>query len=322
MRVYIKALKPIEKVSTLLCAQRYVTSSLILPMTYILDPHSSFYGGEDLVLTESTNIQWEQEVLPLVRVLMMGRTEEAYLEVLEYLKTLVPNFAPDRIHCDFERAQMNAFRTVLPSSRIVGCLWHYGVASSIHASKLGLSPIANENQEVKTFIRCIAGVPLLPAQKIWTGVLEIWNEVMQAGWEDELRPFFEYFEKEPRVAELSVFSVPERTNNVSESDNRTLASVIPQNRPNVWHLIGGFVQLDQLAFSDKLAIEKGNAPTSGKRWKAKLNDKRVKRLSDLISNEQISCARFPHEAAFAILAAVNHGLKLNNHDEEDSSDSD
>ncbi|KAK3909772.1 E3 SUMO-protein ligase ZBED1 [Frankliniella fusca] len=61
LKAYIKALKPIEKLSTLLCAERYVTSSLILPMTHILDPDSSFYGGEDLVLTESTNIQWEQE---------------------------------------------------------------------------------------------------------------------------------------------------------------------------------------------------------------------------------------------------------------------
>jgi len=38
---------------------------------------------------------------------MMRRTQEAYLEVLNHLKT--PTFAPRKIHCDFERGMMNAF---------------------------------------------------------------------------------------------------------------------------------------------------------------------------------------------------------------------
>ncbi|KAK3931712.1 Pyridoxine/pyridoxamine 5'-phosphate oxidase [Frankliniella fusca] len=259
-------------------------------------------------------------VVPVVRVLMLRRHEEAYVCVLSFLKLLVPNWAPERVHCDFERAQMNAFKRVLPMSRIVGCLWHYGAASSLKASKLGLAPIAEENDEVKTFIRCIAGLPLLPPDRIWTGLLDIWAEVEEAGWADTLWPFFKYFESEwkPRIQELSVFESPERTNNIAESDNGSLASVIPQNRPNIWHLIGAFVKLEHLAYSDKLAIDRGDAVTASKKWRAKLNDKRVKRLTGLLNNGQITVSRFLHESFYVILAAVHYGLHVRNENDSDS----
>ncbi|XP_052126013.1 E3 SUMO-protein ligase ZBED1-like [Frankliniella occidentalis] len=61
LKAYVKALKPVEKISSLLCAERYVTCSMVLPMTYILDPESSFYGGEDLALNAFTTLQWVTE---------------------------------------------------------------------------------------------------------------------------------------------------------------------------------------------------------------------------------------------------------------------
>lgn len=59
---------------------------------------------------------------------MMSRTEEAYNVLLSYLKNLAPNLQPTRIHCDFEKAQMNAWRSAFPPPcAVVGCLWHYAV---------------------------------------------------------------------------------------------------------------------------------------------------------------------------------------------------
>ena len=75
---------------------------------------------------------------------------------------------------------------------------------------------------------------------IWTGVVQIWHEVVAAGLGDIFLPVFQYLETEwkPRIDELSVFGMPERTNNCSESDNRSMGNLIPQQRPNVWHLTG------------------------------------------------------------------------------------
>lgn len=59
----------------------------------------------------------------------MSRTQDAYVTLFSYIKQLAPNLEPQRIHCDFERAQMNAWRISFARSDIVGCLWHYGVVS-------------------------------------------------------------------------------------------------------------------------------------------------------------------------------------------------
>ena len=65
----------------------------------------------------------------MVRVLMQSRSEAAYVTLFEFLKSLAPTMRPARIHCDFERAVINALRRVFPGSTIVGCLWHFGVVS-------------------------------------------------------------------------------------------------------------------------------------------------------------------------------------------------
>lgn len=101
-------------------------------------------------------------------------------------------------------------------------------------------PLAKEDELIHEFIRCLSGVPLLPQHAMWTGVVEIWHEIRASGLGDLFLPVFQYFETEwkPRSNELSCFNIPERTNNCSESDNSSLNNLIPQNRPNVWHLIG------------------------------------------------------------------------------------
>lgn len=60
---------------------------------------------------------------------MQSRSENAYLALFEYLKSLAPGLCPERIHCDFERASINALKRIFPDSDIVGCLWHFGVVS-------------------------------------------------------------------------------------------------------------------------------------------------------------------------------------------------
>lgn len=65
---------------------------------------------------------------------MMSRTQAAYCTLFNHVKQLAPRLDPDRIHCDFERGQVNAWRISFPRSDIVGCLWHYGVVSALSNS--------------------------------------------------------------------------------------------------------------------------------------------------------------------------------------------
>lgn len=118
------------------------------------------------------------------------------------------------------------------------------------ADKKGLSTLVSQNDLVHSFVRCLSGAPLLPATLIETGIEEVWIVVEASGWSKELQPLFNYFRSQwlPRVKELSVFSQEERTNNCSESDNRSLATAIPQNHPNIFTLISKFTSKTYCCF--------------------------------------------------------------------------
>ena len=81
---------------------------------------------------------------------------------------------------------------------------------------------------------------------------------------------------------------------------------------------GSFVQLEYLAFCDKIAVENMQPVTRVRRWTAILNDERVRRASQLLVAGQITPARFLHQSSFAVLGAVNYGLRIHPDDESDS----
>lgn len=67
------------------------------------------------------------QVIPMMRAIMLRRSQEAYETLFMYLKQLMPNFKPAVVKCDFEDAQFNAWRTIFDPVSVEGCLWHYDV---------------------------------------------------------------------------------------------------------------------------------------------------------------------------------------------------
>jgi len=67
---------------------------------------------------------------------MVARSKAAYVEVFNYLKLIAPHFQPRRVHCDFEMAQMSAFKQCFPLCRVVGCLWHYTVVRTYNSKHI------------------------------------------------------------------------------------------------------------------------------------------------------------------------------------------
>jgi len=81
------------------------------------------------------------------------------------------------------------------------------------------------------------------------------------------------------------------------------------------------VQLEHLAYCDKIAAERGNLVTNSQRWKTVANNKRVVNQSKLLVADQITPGTFLKNTSWVALGAVNHGMRLDyNSDESESED--
>ncbi|KAK3921811.1 Non-structural protein 1, partial [Frankliniella fusca] len=265
-------------------------------------------------------------VIGIVRVLMESKSEDAYLTLFSYIKTLCPLLNPERVHCDFERGMMNSLAAVFPHSLIVGCLWHYGVAVSSTARELGLKRLVEEDENVAEAVRCLCAVPLLPSNLMWDGVLEIWQDVVEMGRDQHLGTLFHYFQRVwlPRRIELSCYNCPERTNNCSESDNHSIATVLPKNHPNIWSLVRGFVKLEHLATCDIVATFDPDVTIVNRKrsWRTINMDRSVRRITSLLENGDISPGQFLYRVSWSVTAALRHGFRMRRVVDESGSESD
>jgi len=60
---------------------------------------------------------------------MQRRTTEAYIALLNFLKTVMPQWAPHTIMADHELAQVHAWMHVFPLAHVTTCLFHFAVVS-------------------------------------------------------------------------------------------------------------------------------------------------------------------------------------------------
>ena len=62
---------------------------------------------------------------PVITVLMTGKSERLYKQVLRQLKQDLPSFKPVNVMADFERATRNAVRAEFPATIVNGCWFHF-----------------------------------------------------------------------------------------------------------------------------------------------------------------------------------------------------
>jgi len=114
-----------------------------------------------------------------------------------------------------------------------------------NARAIGLEALMRESEPVNITVRCLAVLPLLPANLIQLGLVAMgyWARYAGAMQNPLVRDLFTYMHRQwiPAVDYLSVFGMENRTNNVSESVNSALGLEIREDRPNVFFLIGKFI---------------------------------------------------------------------------------
>ncbi|KAF0707527.1 RING-type domain-containing protein [Aphis craccivora] len=98
--------------------------------------------------------------IPLVYALTNQRTELVYyIRLWKFLSTDLPFelFEWDRMQviADFELAQRNAIRRVIPECRLVGCWFHFNQSIVRYIRTHGMNEIVHNNYNVATVIRMV-----------------------------------------------------------------------------------------------------------------------------------------------------------------------
>jgi hypothetical protein len=103
-------------------------------------------------------------VFPALFVLMTRKTTALYAAVFSKLRSIVSNFTPLRVMADFETASVRGLQTVYGSSVTVsGCWFHFTQAIGRRAKKLGLAESYRNQEDVRSCIRMMMCLPLLPS---------------------------------------------------------------------------------------------------------------------------------------------------------------
>ncbi|KAK3916108.1 Sulfite reductase [NADPH] hemoprotein beta-component [Frankliniella fusca] len=181
----------------------------------------------------------QHQVVPLVRVLMRRRTTSSYEAALTKIKALSPQFQPTTIMSDFEGAQQKALGRAFPNAAQHGCLFHYARAVAGKARKLGMTKAMKWNRHVRTCVRMLCALPLLPQRYILEGFCAVGDRAIAKRISPQMVELLRYWVGfwRSKLHLLSVSGCSDRTSNVCESDNRNLQDAVRVKRPNVWNFM-------------------------------------------------------------------------------------
>jgi hypothetical protein len=142
--------------------------------------------------------------IPVMWILMTGKTTECYHQAFTYIQGEAPDCEPSFIGVDFERAFFTNAGLFFPESDLVGCLFHFKQAGRRKMGKLGIDTIemtiamARGVYDLLTILpkdeleeRGIPFVQTMIMEKIGSYYEE--HEPQDQEWEKKWDNFWEYF---------------------------------------------------------------------------------------------------------------------------------
>ena len=106
-------------------------------------------------------------VVPLVFVLMTGKSSYQYRRVFQHVKQQVLHvtghpLAPCKIVCDFEKSLHIAVQFEFPTVRLLGCHFHFGQSLWRKIQQIGLATSYRNDQRLKKAIRKFMSMGFIP----------------------------------------------------------------------------------------------------------------------------------------------------------------
>ncbi|KAE9521296.1 hypothetical protein AGLY_018315 [Aphis glycines] len=221
---------------------------------------------------------------PIGFALMSRKTECAYSALFNKILTIVPEWQPQTIVIDFERAAIASIRSLFPNTVIRGCWFHssnavwrkvgnisnllYLLYLSDKYSNLGLTELCTHNRVAYDIVNLLMALPLLPQNLIMEGFECIKNvclENVQLSLGEKRGQFnalFDYYWSTwlqgVNADTLSVNDTVWRTNNVLEVSHQHLRMHMGnKNHPEPWIFLKGLITYSRGVLIDYSAVTDG-----------------------------------------------------------------
>lgn len=215
------------------------------------------------------SVTYDGQCYPLAYILMEKKTFSSYDTIFHNLKVLMPSVEVMKLMTDYEAATRKALRKHYPNARISGCFFHYVQAIVKSSKRFGL-----HRDEIFTEpIKKICALALLPNEYVLAGFESIDTPLRNVGSERWER-FRKYWLKQWAPANISVHGLVDRTNNFSESNNKSLNLLLKGTHSNIWNLIMN-LKLLEMDKSDQICRAMDGQMINTRRTKdmARLNEK-------------------------------------------------
>ena len=226
-------------------------------------------------------------------------------QLLDMLTLGWPNFNPEAISMDFEKASMNAFEAYFPGAQIHGCFFHLVQNMKKQVKQQGLGKRYREEPDFALKAKMIPALAFIPPERLEDALGELRQDLP-----DELQPVLDYFEDNyvgrlqvrpdgtftRRVAPYPVtmwtvyqrtLDGDSRTNNYAEASHRSLQSLFRVEHPDLLKFIDG-LRLNQ--HTKDAALERyiaGHDDVPGKRNEYVENDKRILRILSRMNSQAL-----------------------------------
>lgn len=237
------------------------------------------------------HVHYLGQMIPVVFALLPCKTQEVYIRLFGIISRLCHDrrlpFHPRQIQTDFEMAAICAIRISFPLADIRGCFFHYTQAIWRKVQTLGLAGAYRESPEVKTFVRRLAVLPLVPLQEldnVWMdvhgmapaevpGVSEL-CDYMVSTWVDDTNSMFqrELWNHFQTLLEAGI-----RTNNHVEAFHSAFNRNFHTAHPNVYTFVTVLKKRQDETETIITSLDAGNAPPPRKRQR-RIKEDRVNRI--------------------------------------------
>eukprot|EP00102_Acyrthosiphon_pisum_P023026 XP_016660236.1 PREDICTED: uncharacterized protein LOC107883855 [Acyrthosiphon pisum] len=193
---------------------------------------------------------------------MSRKTERAYTALFNKILSIVPEWQPQTIIVDFERAAIAAIRRFFPNTTIRGCWFHSSQVVWRKVANIGLIDICSNQRGAYDTVHMLMALPLLPTNCIAEGFetvrayyIENVQSLISNNNDYNFTLLFEYYRSTwlagINADILSVSDTVWRTNNVLEVSHRHLQMHM-QNRhnPEPWVFLKGLITYSNGVLND------------------------------------------------------------------------